>query len=135
MPASKQESVKIRRPQTTRWLLFTGVLSVQLFGSIRKDDPHVAIKTMSVDIELALIDASTLQRQVIPAVADFVERGDSAPAKELVEATMASPQFRAALVSDKIIVEHFVQESRKLLEGKLPKAVLDYRHGGHLLTD
>lgn len=84
---------------------------------------------MSADTELFLIDESVLNGRVIPAISDFLVRGDSTAAKQLVREAISSQQFqttlRSTVTGDRIIAEYLANGSKELLEGKFPKEILD----------
>jgi hypothetical protein len=84
---------------------------------------------MSADTELFLIDESVLKGRVIPAISNFLDSSDSATAKELVQEAISSRQFQAALTSDvsgdRIIAKYLAKGSTELLDGRLPKEILD----------
>src|SRR5262245_43143963 len=84
---------------------------------------------MSADTELFLIDESILKARVIPAISDFLDRVDSAAAKQLVREAISSQQFQAALKSavsgDRMAAQYLAKGSNELLDGKLPREVLD----------
>jgi hypothetical protein len=84
---------------------------------------------MSVDTELFLIDESVLKGRVLPAIADFLDHGDSAAAKRLVHEAISSQQFQAALKSnvsgDRMTAQYLAKSSKELVDGRLPKEILD----------
>jgi hypothetical protein len=84
---------------------------------------------MSADTELFLIDDSILQGRVIPAVSDFLDRNDPDAAKRLVHEAISSQQFqtsiRSAVSGDRMTAEYLFNGSKELLEGRLPKEIID----------
>lgn len=84
---------------------------------------------MSVDTELLLIDNEVLQQQVIPAISDFLNRGDPTAARRLVGQAMLTQQFQGVLKSDaaaeKAIAQYLAKGAEDLLKGKLPTKILD----------
>jgi len=84
---------------------------------------------MSSDTELFLIDESVLSGRVIPAISDFLVRGDSTAAKQLLREAISSQQFqttlRSTVTGDRMTAEYLANGSKELLEGKFPKEVLD----------
>src|SRR5579864_6233846 len=74
---------------------------------------------MSADTELLLIDESVLNGRVIPAVSDFLDRGNSAAARQLVEEAMLNHRFEAAVKSDaagyRAIAQYLAKGSEDLL--------------------
>jgi len=98
--------------------------------------PNLSI-AMSVETELLLIDESVLNGRVIPAISDFLEHGDPAAAKQLVQEAVSGQQFQETLKSDvssdRVIAQFFARGSEELLEGRLPKEILDDR--GELIKD
>jgi len=82
---------------------------------------------MSANTELFLIDESVLKGRVIPAISDFLDRGDPIAAKRLVQEAMSSQQFQAALKSnvrgEKAIAQYLANGSNELLGGKLPQEI------------
>ena len=98
--------------------------------------PNLSV-AMSADTDLLLIDESLLEGRVIPAISDFLERGDPESAKQLVRETIFSQQFQQALKSDlnddRMAAQYFAKASEDLLEGLLPKRVLD--DTGELIRD
>lgn len=84
---------------------------------------------MSTNTELFLIDESVLRGRVIPAISDFIDRSDSAAAKELVREAISGQHFQAALKSDvagdRLTAQYLAKASKDLLNGKQPKEVLD----------
>jgi hypothetical protein len=58
--------------------------------------PNVSA-AMSSDTELFLIDESVLSGRVIPAISDFLVRGDSTAAKQLLREAILSQQFQTTL--------------------------------------
>lgn len=103
-------------------------ISVLIFIMAVMALPNLSV-AMSVDTELFLIDESVLQGRVIPAISDFLDRGDSTAAKQLVQEAMLSQQFQAALKSnvsgEKIAAQYFAEGSKGLLDGRLPKEIVD----------
>ena len=85
--------------------------------------------SMSANTELLLIDESILKGRVIPAISDFLDRGDSAAGKQLVQEAISSQQFRTAIKSsvngDRAIAQYFAKGSTELLDGKLPEEIFD----------
>ena len=92
---------------------------------------------MSTDTELFLIDENVLKGRVMPAISDFLDRGDSAASKELVQEAMSSQQFQAALNSDvsgeKMTAQYLANASNELLNGSQPKEILD--DAGRIIRD
>jgi len=84
---------------------------------------------MSTDTELFLIDENVLKGRVIPAVSSFVNGGDPGAAKQLVQEAISSRQFQTALKShsnvDRMTAEYLARGSKQLLDGSLPKEILD----------
>lgn len=84
---------------------------------------------MSADTELFLIDESVLNGRVIPAISDFLDRGDSTAAKQLVREAISSQQFqttlKSAVIGDRMTAEYLANGSKELLEEKFPKEILD----------
>jgi hypothetical protein len=84
---------------------------------------------MSADTELFLIDQSVLIGRVIPAISDFLDRGDSTAAKQLVSEAISSQQYqttlRSTVTGDRMTAEYLANGSKELLEGRFPKQVLD----------
>lgn len=84
---------------------------------------------MSADTELFLIDESVLKGRVAPAISDFLDRGDAAPASQLVQEAISSQLFQIALKAhasgERITAQYFAKASKELLDGRLPEEVLD----------
>lgn len=92
---------------------------------------------MSANTELLLIDESVLSGRVIPAISDFLDRGESATAKQLVRETISGQQFQTALKSDvsgdRMIAQYLAEGSVDLLDGRLPKEILG--DSGEMIRD
>jgi len=88
---------------------------------------------MSVDTELLLIDHNVLQGRVVPAIAGFLDRGDPTAARRLVAEAISGQQFHAAMKSDRTTALYLADGSKDLLDGKLPKEILD--DGGETIRD
>jgi hypothetical protein len=58
---------------------------------------------MTADTEPFLIDESILSGRVIPAISDFLDRGDSTAAKQLVREAITSQQFQTTLRSSVVV--------------------------------
>ena len=108
---------------------FIGMLILTMTVVVR---PNASV-AMSADTELLLIDDNVLKVQVVPAIADFLDRGDPSAARRLVEEAISGKQFQAILKGDRTAAQYFVDGSRDLLDGKLPKEILD--DGGETIRD
>src|SRR5262245_8119601 len=90
---------------------------------------------MGVDTKLRLIDGTTLEKRVIPALADFIDCNDPTAVKLLFEETLASEKCQYALASDKVIAEHLAEGSQDLITGNIPDKIKDLAHAGRWLVD
>jgi hypothetical protein len=116
-------------------LAATLLLFAQFLGCIRQHQRSIVIKTMSVDTELFLIDDAVLKDRVIPAVNDFLDRGDSSAANKLLHETVSGRQFQTALKIDRVVAEYLFKDSRDLLEGQQPKEIMDFRNTGTMIKN
>jgi hypothetical protein len=107
-------------------MFLAGVLFLltQFVGCVRQQPRPVLIKTMSVETELYLIDEFGLVR-VMPAISDFLDRGETVTADKILRETLAGEPFQALQRTNPVLADYFAHGSRDLLDGKLPEQAMD----------
>lgn len=101
------------------------LLFANLTGCFGRPRPEIVVRTMSVETQLYLIDATRLEDQVVPAITDFLNDGNPARAEKLLQEALTSESFQALTKSNPVLADYFAQGSRDLLNGKLPEELVD----------